>query len=77
MPFHEEDMEENGSKVPKMIDLVSTSLRVYARLDNKPKQKYGLFAKFSLSVIGRCEVAKNPHLFINLANQLIYTLMEP
>ena len=38
---------------------------------NKSKQKYGIFAKFSLAVIGACEVANNPHIFINRANQYI------
>ena len=38
---------------------------------NKPKQKYGLFAKFSLAVIGACEVAKNPQIFLTRANQRI------
>ena len=38
---------------------------------NTPKQKYYLFVKFSLSVIGACEVAKKPHIFINIANQQI------
>ena len=38
---------------------------------NKPKQKYGLFAKLSLALIGACEVAKNPHTFITRENQHI------
>ena len=54
-----------------MIDLASTSLRKYARLVNKPKQKCGLFAKFSLAVIGSFEVYNNPHIFITRANQNI------
>ena len=41
-----------------MIDLASTGLRISVSLDNKPKQKYGLFAKFSLEVIGKFEMAK-------------------
>ena len=60
MPYCE---VEKGSKIPKMIDLVSTGLRRYARLDNKPRQKYGYFPEFSWSVIGACEVAKNPDYF--------------
>ena len=51
MPFREGDKGEKGYKMPNMIDLPSTSLRSDARLDNKPKQKYGSFAKFLLSVI--------------------------
>ena len=43
-----------------MIDIVSTGLRRSVRLANKPKQKYGLFAKFSLAVIGACEVNNTP-----------------
>ena len=46
----------------KMIYIASTGLRRSARLDNNTKQKYGLFTKFSLAVIGACEVAKNPHI---------------
>ena len=54
-----------------MIYLTSTSLRISARLDNKLRQKYGLFVKFLLSVIGACEVAKNPQIFLTRANQHI------
>ena len=35
-----------------MIDMASTGLRISSRLANKPRKKYGLFAKFSLAVIG-------------------------
>ena len=38
---------------------------------NKPKQKYALFSKFSLSVIGECEMANKPHIFLTIANQHI------
>ena len=38
---------------------------------NKPRQKYGLFFKLSLEVIEECEVGKNPHIFLNRANQQI------
>ena len=48
-----------------------TGLRIYVRLANKPKQKYGLFHTFSLAVIGAYEVAKNPHIFLTRANQHI------
>ena len=54
-----------------MINLESTGLRIYARLDNKPRQKYGLFDKFSLAVIGECEAANKPHIFLTRANQQI------
>ena len=33
-------------------------------MDNTPRKKYGLFAKFSLAAIGECEVDKNPHIFL-------------
>ena len=68
MPYRE---GEKGYKILKMIYLASTGLRGYSRLDNKSKQKYGLFAKFSLAVIGACEVAKNPHILLTRANQHI------
>ena len=51
-----------------MTDMSSTGIRRFAMLANKPIQKYGLFAKFSLEVIGACEVAKNPHIFITREN---------
>ena len=57
--------------MPKIIDLASTGLRRYARLANKPRQKYGLFAKFSLAVIGAYDVDKNLHIYIIIANQHI------
>ena len=60
-----------------MIYLSSTGLKIYARLYNKPKQKYGLFAKLSLAVIGACEVAKNSHMFLNIANQHIQEINRP
>ena len=64
-----------------MIDLASTGIRKSDRLANKPKQKYGLFDKFALEVIGACEVYKNPHIFptrkTNTSRKLIDTLMEP
>ena len=54
-----------------MINLAPTGLRRSARLANKPKQKYGLFAKLSLSVNRACDVAKNAHTFLTRANQKI------
>ena len=48
----------------KLTDLESTGLRIFERLANKPRQKYDLFAKLSLAVIGSCEVAKNPQIFL-------------
>ena len=52
-----------------MLDLSSTGLRRSASLANKTKQKYGLFSKLSLAIVGACEVAKNPHIFLTRANQ--------
>ena len=40
-----------------------------ARLDNKPKQKYGLFHKLSLALIGSYDVAKNLHKFLTREKQ--------
>ena len=60
---------EKGWKMTNMINLALTSLSISARLDNKPKQKYGSFAKFLLSVIWACEVAKIPQIFLTRANQ--------
>ena len=57
--------------MPEPIDLESTSLRISARLANKSKQKYGLFSKLSLAVIGSGEVAKNSHIFLTRENQYI------
>ena len=65
------EIRDKRIKIPKKIDLVSTSLMRSSRLDNKPKQKYGLFVKFSSEVIGACEVANNSHIFITRANQHI------
>ena len=39
---------EKESKITKTIDPEWTGLSISARLDNKPKQKYGLFSKYSL-----------------------------
>ena len=57
--------------MPKIVDLGSTGLRRYYRLANKHKQKYGLFDKFALALIGECEVDKKPHIFLTRANQNI------
>ena len=62
---------EKGSKIPNMIYLELTGIRISDRLAKKPKQKDGVFAKLSLAVIGSCEVAKNPHIFITISNQHI------
>ena len=62
---------EKGEKIPKITDLASTGIVIYARLDNEPRQKYGLFHKLSLAVIGECEAAKNPHIFLTRENQYI------
>ena len=57
--------------MPNMADVASTGLRIYAMLDNKPRQKYSLFDIFSLAVIGACEVEKNPHIFLTRSKQHI------
>ena len=57
--------------MPKMTDMASNGIMIYARLANKTRQKYGLFDKLSLSVIGACEAAKKPHIFIPRAKQHI------
>ena len=62
---------EKETKMPKMIDLAPTGLRRSERLANETRQKYGLVAKFSLSLIGTCEVDKNPYIFPTKANQHI------
>ena len=46
-----------------MIYMISSGLRISARLTNKLNQKYFLFSKFSLEVIVLCGVANNPHIF--------------
>ena len=57
--------------MPNIINLASTGLSRFARLANKPRQKYGLFAKNSFAVIGACEVDKKPHIFVTIENQHI------
>ena len=57
--------------MPKTIGLESTGLWRSSRLANKPKQKYGLFSKFSLAFIGAYEVDNNPHNFLTITNQNI------
>ena len=57
--------------MPKMIDIASTGLRRSVGLDNKPKQKYGLFTKLWLIVLRACQVAKNPHIFLTRSDQHI------
>ena len=54
--------------MPRMINLASTGPSRYAGLANKPRQKYVLFAKLSLELIGACEVAKNPPNLFNYRN---------
>ena len=46
-----------------MINLESTGPRIYARLATKPKQKFGLFDKFSFALTGAFEVAKKTTYF--------------
>ena len=51
-----------------MIDLATTGIRRSAKFDLKPRQKYGLLGKLSLAVIGLCEVANIPQVFLNRPN---------
>ena len=51
-----------------MINLESTGISISDRLDNKPK-KYGSFDKFSLAVVGACEIDKKSHIFLTRENQ--------
>ena len=53
-----------------VINLESTGLMRSTRMDNKTK-KYDLFDELSLALIGACEVAKNPHIFLTIENQHI------
>ena len=46
-----------------------TGLMRSYRLDNKPKQKYGLFNKLSLALIGSCDVANKLHKFLTREKQ--------
>ena len=46
MPYREGDKGSKGSKIPNIVDMASTGIGIPDRLDNKPIQKYGLFAKF-------------------------------
>ena len=62
-----------------MLDMASTGLRRSEILENKPKQKYGLFTKFSLAVVGACEMTKNSHILdkTNISSIVIDNFMEP
>ena len=51
--------------------MASTGLSISTRFVNKPKQKNGSYSKFSLELIGARSVDKNPHIFLNKANQHI------
>ena len=62
---------ERVSKMPRIIDLGSNGLRISVRLANKTKQKYGLFYKLASTLVGSCEMANNPHIFLTEANQHI------
>ena len=61
--------EKKGSKIPKTINMTSTGLRRSARLANKPRQKYVLFTKFILTVMGACDMDNNPHVFLTRENK--------
>ena len=58
-------------KNPKIINLAPTGLGRSSRLDDKPKNKYSSFSKFSLAVIGAYNMVKNLHMFPTGANQHI------
>ena len=60
----------------QIINLESTGSKRSETFANKPRQRYGLFAKLSLSVIGACEVANNPHIFITIDNQHIQDIVR-
>ena len=46
-------------------------MMIYARLENRTKQKYGLFHRLSLSLVGACEMSLNPHIFLSRAKKHI------
>ena len=54
--------------------MASTGLRISVGLANKPRQKYGVFAKLPLAVIGACEVDKNPQIFLTRSNHNIWEI---
>ena len=54
----------------------TTGFRRYARLANTPKQKYVLFTKVSWELIGACEVAKNPQIFLTRENKHIQEISK-
>ena len=68
MPFCKVYKGEKGSKISKMINMVSTGIRISDRLGLNI-YIYGLFDKFALAVVGSCEVAKKPQTFLNRTNQ--------
>ena len=68
--YRKGDKVEKGSKLTNIIYLTSYGLRRSSRLANKPKSKYGLFAKVSLEVFEACEVAKEPHVFLTRVNPI-------
>ena len=47
IPYYGGDKGDKESKMPSMISLESTGIRISARLTHKPKQKYGLFSNLS------------------------------
>ena len=57
--------------MPNITNLESTGIRRYARLANKTQNKYALIGELSLEVIGECDVAKNPQIFLTIPNQNI------
>ena len=71
MSYREGDKLEMRSKMPKMVNIVSTGLRRSYGLNHKPQNKYGLFAKLSILAVGACEVARNPQISLTRSNQHI------
>ena len=71
IPSYERYKEEELSKTPKMINLVSTGLKRSGILDIKPQKKYSLFAKYSFTVVAAREVANKTHTFLTRENQNI------
>ena len=55
-------MGEKGSKIPKMINMASTGLRISTRLANKPKQNMVYFLNHHEQWLDNIS-AKNPIYF--------------
>ena len=51
--------------------MASTGIMISSSLATKLKQEYGLFDKFSLTVVLACYMDKNPRVFLTRTNQHI------